>query len=35
MLLSSDSPRTSMVTQLANFEKCIAAWPAELAPPTM
>ena len=29
-----DGPRTSMTTRLACREKFIAAWPAELAPPT-
>ena len=32
---SSDGPRISMVTDLAVCDMYIAAWPAELAPPTM
>ena len=32
---SSDGPRMSMVTDLAVCDMYIAAWPAELAPPTM
>ncbi len=35
MEAASDSPRTSMTTRRAYGEKFIAAWPAELAPPTM
>src|SRR5229473_3581515 len=34
MVLASEPPRTSIITFSANFEKCIAAWPAEFAPPT-
>ncbi len=32
---SSDDPRTTRVTRRACRAKCIAAWPAEFAPPTM
>ena len=32
---SSDGPRTSSVTDLACRDRYTAAWPAELAPPTM
>jgi hypothetical protein len=32
---SRESPRTSSVTLRAYREKNSAAWPAELAPPTM
>ena len=32
---SSDSPRTTRVTDAAFCEKYMAAWPALLAPPTM
>ena len=32
---SSESPRTTRVTDFAYLEKNVAAWPAELAPPTM
>ena len=35
MLRSRASPRTTRVTDLATREKNTAAWPAELAPPTM
>ncbi len=35
MVLASDMPRTSMTTFSAYFEKCMAAWPAEFAPPMM
>ena len=35
MLRSSDGPRTSIRTCVAEREKYIAACPAELAPPTM
>ena len=35
MPLVSESPRTSMTTRRAYLEKYMAAWPAELAPPTM
>ena len=35
MASSSDSPRTTRVTERAFCEKYIAAWPALLAPPTM
>ena len=31
---ASESPRTTMITRRAYFEKCMAAWPAEFAPPT-
>src|SRR5580700_10535953 len=34
MLASREGPRTRMVTCVAKREQCIAAWPAELAPPT-
>src|SRR5437016_2782733 len=33
MVLARELPRTSMTTFSANLEKCIAAWPAEFAPP--
>ena len=33
MLLVSESPRTSIVTDFAYFAKYIVACPAELAPP--
>ena len=35
MLPLEASPRTTRVTDLATREKNTAAWPAELAPPTM
>ena len=34
MLFSSASPRQRIVTCAAYLAKCIAAWPAEFAPPT-
>src|SRR6202007_1259573 len=35
MVAERELPRTSIVTRRANFEKYIAACPAEFAPPTM
>ena len=35
MDLRSDGPRTRIVTDLAVRDRYTAAWPAELAPPTM
>ncbi len=29
----NDGPRTTMVTDRQRWAKCMAAWPAELAPP--
>ena len=34
MVASSPSRRTRMVTDCANFARWMAAWPAELPPPT-
>lgn len=34
MLCASESPRTSTVTCAAHLARCMAAWPAELPPPT-